>query len=190
MKNDQVQKIDKISKSPTKHEIHQNKSKIAAKKRPNVLGMLQTAAKKKKISKNASFINDIDPEVLAELPADIRNEILNEYSSFASTSKDDKTINVQNLIDDHPKPDIVQPSNSNIQNNQVISLIDDNLKAVRISPENIFNQSECIQLLLAWVKSSQVPETYDINLIRDHAKELVLSKKIHDLYDPLLFLVR
>ncbi|XP_055842133.1 DNA repair protein Rev1 [Episyrphus balteatus] len=170
-------------------------------KMPDVMGMLKSAAANKRPVPSTTDLPDgIDATVFAELPDDIRNEILRDHArKQARTAKEQPS--------PRKKPAPISPSKMEEEflramppelqmevQMQIGKTFVEEIKPppppTSISPENIFHQQERIQLLLEWVKSSTEPENYDIELICEHATEYVRAKKIHDLYDPLVYLCR
>uniref|UniRef100_A0A1A9WC86 DNA repair protein REV1 n=1 Tax=Glossina brevipalpis TaxID=37001 RepID=A0A1A9WC86_9MUSC len=55
---------------------------------------------------------------------------------------------------------------------------------------NIFQEGNCQQLLLAWVESTNTPESRDIELICHDARHLVRIKKLDQLYNALFYMTR
>ncbi|XP_055914234.1 DNA repair protein Rev1 [Eupeodes corollae] len=174
-------------------------------KMPDVMGMLKNAATtSKRAAQSASDLpDDIDPTVFAELPDDIRNEILRDHARKQTRVAKEQTspkkkcqANTSRKMEEEflkAMPPELQKE-VGMQLGKSFASTDQQKPstsaAVLISPENIFDQAETIQLLLEWVKSSSVPDNYDIELICEHAAEFIRAKKIHDLYDPLMYLCR
>ncbi|XP_053952642.1 DNA repair protein Rev1 [Anastrepha ludens] len=118
----------------------------------------------------ASTVVHIDPEFMAALPQALRMEVekdlaqpLEKYQATVPEEKCKGRINVGNAK---------------------------HCSRTQVSVENLFMQTNCNQLLLAWLKSADVPEIYDIELIAIHAGELVRVDEIDRLYTPLLYFCR
>ncbi|XP_067644830.1 DNA repair protein Rev1 [Eurosta solidaginis] len=115
-------------------------------------------------------IQHLDPEFLAALPQDLRIEIEREYAHIPmecdTTQHQHK---VANSTDRFVGKFAITP---------------------KMSDDNIFMQENCEELLLAWLKSADVPEKYDIDLMAMHAGELVCADEIDRLYTPIIYLCR
>lgn len=121
---------------------------------------------------------EVDPNFLDALPAELRLEIEEQIKRQRQSF---------NNHEQSYRP-ITPPPTSNIgqlkQNNC------DSVAASKISSDNIFTQYNCIQLLLSWLKSCDVPENYDVDLMCSNARELVRAKELDKLYESLLYLGR
>lgn len=109
---------------------------------------------------------EVDPDFLAALPAELRLEIEQQLNEQTNKQKEN--------------------SHSSIIHQTNPAALD----IPRISSDNIFTQSNCIELLLAWLQSCNVPENYDVDLMCSNARELVRAKELDKLYDSLLYLGR
>uniref|UniRef100_A0A1B0AQ86 DNA repair protein REV1 n=1 Tax=Glossina palpalis gambiensis TaxID=67801 RepID=A0A1B0AQ86_9MUSC len=55
---------------------------------------------------------------------------------------------------------------------------------------NIFQQDNCQQLLLAWIESTNTPESYDIELICQDARQVIRHKELDQLYSSLQYMIQ
>lgn len=132
----------------------------------NIMGMLQNMPTRKRTS-DYLVPDDIDESVLAELPEDIRREILQARSTQLKLVNEDRSTDP--IIED----DIIDAA--------------DNEEA---SEPNIFMQKDNCRLLLAWMQSSDEPDDYDVELIIKNAMDLIARKESHEIYDPIAFMCR
>ncbi|XP_018789648.1 PREDICTED: DNA repair protein REV1 [Bactrocera latifrons] len=117
-----------------------------------------------------STVSHIDPEFLAALPQELRMELEKEYAQLPGKSKSP---------DLKKKPSTQTPANPGEQRQEI-----------QISADNIFMQVNCKEMILAWLKSADKPEVYDVDLIAKHAEELVSADEIDTLYTPLIYLCK
>lgn len=116
----------------------------------------------------------VDEEFLKALPLELRTEIEEDLKAQQQQQ--------HNKNKDESYRPITPPHTHSKKNTTVVEYA--------ISEHNIFAQKNCIDLLLEWVKSSSVPENYDVELMCEHARELIRANDIEKLYDPLSFLCR
>ncbi|KNC25926.1 hypothetical protein FF38_03680 [Lucilia cuprina] len=119
---------------------------------------------------------EVDPEFLAALPPELRQEIEQQLKAQKQNSEHEQSYRPIT-------PPKLTGSDANIkkQNSQV---------TFEISSDNIFTQSNCIELLLSWLQSCDVPENYDVDLMCSNARELVRAKELDKLYESLVYLGR
>ena len=146
----------------------------------DLLPSTSKAAQEKQATKlqqnNANPIEnmEVDPEFMNALPPELRLEVEQQIKRQKQNTNYDQSY----------KP-ITPPHNSNRNSTKSnASLVSE------ISHDNIFTQNNCIDLLLAWLQSCDVPENYDIDLMSSNARELVRAKKLDKLYEALLYLGR
>lgn len=160
-------KINEKGESSKVKPDEEKKQKPKKKNQPtgNIMGMLQNMPTRKRTS-DYLVPEDIDESVLAELPEDIRREILQARS------------NTQRTVD---KSNEGRPESSNKEKH---------IQEEVSSEPNIFLQKDNCRLLLAWMQSSDEPDSYDIELIIRNAKDLIARKESHEIYDPIAFICR
>lgn len=112
----------------------------------------------------------IDPEFLAALPKELRMEVEKEYAQLPANCEPPDFVR---------KPSSKSPENSDEQRHKI-----------QISTDNIFMQVNCKEIILAWLKSADEPEAYDVDLIAKHAEEMVSTDEIDTLYTPLIYLCK
>lgn len=117
---------------------------------------------------NSPKMSHIDPEFLAALPQELRMEVEKEYAQLPGKCE---------------PADLKKKPSTKTRNNS------DEYRR-KISVDNIFMQVNCKEMILAWLKSADIPETYDVDLIAKHAEELVYADEIDTLYTPLIYLCR
>ncbi|XP_017484048.1 PREDICTED: DNA repair protein REV1 [Rhagoletis zephyria] len=223
-----------------------------SKKGPDILDLMQKAAAKQpdlpsvNLGISVTIPKDIDPDVFAALPLDIRAEILQAHSSSSqklaeseilcrslnesdfqpSTSKAAQLKQQRKAQEkEHKKHTLKETKSTMYIDPEFLDALPQSLRLevekdflhpksisidgtagekygqatgsdvkesprTQVSPDNLFMQANCMELLLAWVKSTNVPETYDINLIASHAEEMVKAHEIDRLYTPLIYLCR
>ncbi|XP_037941744.1 DNA repair protein REV1 [Teleopsis dalmanni] len=172
-----------VSIEPKKEQDnHLNRKRKLLKNQNNAKNLPESANKKKALLKPCD-INmlppHIDPLTFSELPSSIQEEILREIS-YSTPSH---TYNSNNTL----KCDTIRTSETKFcESNST----EPKKTKSELHIENIFAQQNCTQLLLAWVKSGEKPESYDVNLISEHAAEFVRSKQIDKLYVFLTYLQR
>ncbi|XP_065362220.1 DNA repair protein Rev1 [Calliphora vicina] len=131
-----------------------------------------------KTETNQEQTMDVDPEFLAALPPELRAEIEQQLQLQKQSREHEQSY----------RPVTPPPSDNHYtvtkQNNQ------NSLAASDISSDNIFTQNNCIELLLSWLQSCDVPENYDVDLMCCNARELVRAKELDKLYESLLYLGR
>uniref|UniRef100_A0A0A1WDT0 DNA repair protein REV1 n=1 Tax=Zeugodacus cucurbitae TaxID=28588 RepID=A0A0A1WDT0_ZEUCU len=150
-------------------------SKAAAlKKQRKELKKLQKKQENQLNEYNSTKMPQIDPEFLAALPQELRMEVEREYGSMKSVGSPEKC-----------EPSELKKKTSKPPNNAV-----EQRQKIQISVDNIFMQTNCKELILAWLKSADTPEAYDVDLIAKHAEELVNVDEIDTLYTPLIYLCR
>ncbi|XP_050337109.1 DNA repair protein Rev1 [Bactrocera neohumeralis] len=119
---------------------------------------------------NSSDVPHVDPEFLAALPQELRMELEKEYAQLPGKSK---------------SPDLKK-----IPSTQTAANTDAQRPEIQISADNIFMQVNCKEMILAWLKSADKPEAYDVDLIAKHAEEMVSADEIDTLYTPLIYLCK
>lgn len=163
-----IKGIKMIETSKTKTD--EEKKPKSKKKNPptgNIMGMLQNMPTRKRTS-DYLVPEDIDESVLAELPEDIRREILQARSYQQRSLNENKSTDTR--MEDENKEEIA-----------------DNQQDLE---PNIFLQKDNCRLLLAWMQSSDEPNDDDVELIIRNATYLIARKESHEIYDPIAFMCR
>lgn len=145
------------------------KPKLKKKNQPtgNIKGLFQNMPSRKRTNEYL-LPDDIDESVLAELPQDIRLEILQEQNNQLKLKAQKNETPVIEIFEKSPTP--IEQENEN--------------------KYNIFLQKDNCRLLLAWMQSTDDPEDFDVNLIIQNATDLVEKKESHVIYDPIAFICR
>lgn len=173
-------------------ELPENiRKEIIREYKPTLINDKTNNNSKKNPNVNVDNRECIDAEFLAALPLDIRNELLiqEDRKKIISLSPiKQKTIcnnnNIpavlqspkkQQICDSAPKPNTSTSSTTTIQ---------------LISQDNILVDLNWRKILKEWTESTDEPLLCDIEIIEEYAIELVLGKKLNELYVVLRYLFR
>ncbi|KAL5291389.1 REV1 family protein [Megaselia abdita] len=163
--------FSKMSESTKIKSEEEKKPKTKKKNQPtgNIMGMLQNMPSRKRTS-DYLVPDDIDESVLAELPEDIRREILQARSDQQKSIEERVKARITKSVKDK-KEEIEE-----IQEEE--------------QEPNIFLQKDNCRILLAWMQSCDEPDSYDVELIIKNAIDLITRKESHEIYDPIAFMCR
>lgn len=145
------------------------------------------ATESKKQSKLIKCDNrdEIDPEFLAALPADIRFELMGK-----NDSKSDMELLSTVARQEPKKISVILPTSPATSTPKKSSMAGDRSVTGGVSAENVFVDSKWRTILKAWIESTDDPMPSDIDTVALYGNELISDNKLHELYVVLRYLYR
>lgn len=129
-----------------------------------------------------SIYEQLDLDVLAALPNDIREEVLRDQNYFLKNKQKPDNSLVENRNEDKRKPIARKIENDfHHENDRKIAIISEN---------NILNQTDWRQILLDWLESTTEPVECDSDIIAGFFKEFMDMRRLSEVYLCLRFLHR